>query len=238
MCPLLLRHSNWFRYISVQMEIVINMFVPEGKPLNIKTPRNMGQIFNLHEAHVCRHGTKSALGVSDYEAARLSASLRHSVTQRRHQPPCKKAPCTALRRAQFFPQLAVGVTWWLLLLYTPHREWWYYSLKRVGGAVGKWCMGRASSIILSLVVVNRRYYNLCYVCIWERERAIKREDLLCLLYARRGWMKTPRAVGIEVASTIILSLLDDNVQCVTLQWWVSRIRPTDIKLDVQQNFKI
>lgn len=140
----------------------------------------MGQIFNLHEAHVCRHGTKSALGVSDYEAARLSASLRHSVTQRRHQPPpCKKAPCTAARRAQFFPQLAVGVTWWLLLLYTPHREWWYYSLKRVGGAVGKWCMGRASSIILSLLVVNRRYYNLC--CVHMRERARHQERGFALL---------------------------------------------------------
>lgn len=100
----------------------------------------MGQIFNLHEAHVCVQtwSTKSALGVSDYQPARLSPSVRHSLCARRHQPPCKKqkgpllAPWRAARN--FFPQLAVGVTWWLLLLYTPHREWWYYSLKRVESA--------------------------------------------------------------------------------------------------------
>lgn len=175
----------------------------------------------------------------EWVITRRHVSLRRSVTPSlsggiSRRRPCKKAPCTAARRAQFFPQLAVGVTWWLLLLYTPHREWWYYSLKRVGGAVGKWCMGRASSIILSLVVVNRRYYNLCCVHMRERESAPSRERI-CFAYFMRaaaGW--TPRAVGIEVASTIILSL--DNVCDTPMMSFQHYTTYADIKLGVIINY--
>ena len=144
---------------------------------------------------MCRHGEHKELAHWESEwlpqPARLSPSLTRgwwcwcarrggiSISRRAKRPPA----CTAARRAQFFPQLAVGVTWWLLLLYTPHREWWYYSPKRVESQRAhrrSW-----NGMMYGPRIINHSFTRGCHPAILQPFRAhrVKREDLLCLLYA-------------------------------------------------------